>query len=158
MNYRHFLFLMPFVFSINAYATENIIGQTILPYPTGWSEQSGSCIRQMRSCEYCVSTLSTPINSYVYLGKAANRIDANKSRWTIIYSIDHPTVPKGFEILLSGCEDMKDSGKVIFAVAKSAETEFLTEIREAFQIHIPDGLISRISPENIQCANPGWGL
>jgi len=68
-----------------------------------------------------------------------------------------PYVRQG-EGLQSACEQNGNPDPEIFAIARHTDTEYLTQIRQAWRANRTSQQIEPISTDGIRCYNPGWGV
>ena len=70
-----------------------------------------------------------------------------------------PSNPQGDYFIHSGCSI--NDGPIdpeIEAVLGNQETEFITDIRQAWRANRQTRQLEVLSTEGIACENPGWGL
>ncbi|MGG6296676.1 hypothetical protein ACQ4M4_19970 [Leptolyngbya sp. AN02str] len=75
----------------------------------------------------------------------------------VVDVLEMPAIAEN-ENLVSSCELNEQPDPELLAIAQYTETEYLTQIRQAWRANRTSGQIEPISPAEIRCYNPAWGV
>lgn len=132
-----------------------LIGQTTPPYPDHWQEEGGSCLLD---CNYSLGVLIKGQQRLWYLGKKSPQSTANKPRWQILDTMPYPEPPEGYELTYSTCENQGTPDPSLIALVKTADTEWLDQLRFVYKANIAKGSFETISTQGVRCENLAAGL
>lgn len=136
-------------------SANDLIGKTIPPYTEGWQEEGGACLL---NCNYSLSVLIKGQQRLFYLGKNSPQSTASEPRWQVLDTMPYPTPPKGYEVVYAACEYKGRPDPNLIALVKTADKEWLDQIRFAYKANLAKGVFETISTEGIRCQNIGWGV
>ncbi|WP_020396524.1 hypothetical protein [Thiolinea disciformis] len=134
---------------------DSLIGSRVPPYPKPWKVEGGTCLL---NCTYNIGVLKKAEQRLLYLGKALPKSNANDVRWQILDVMPYPELPKGYELAEMACEVNGVADPSVMAIVKTAETEWLDQVRFAYKANTEQGAFETISTQGIRCGNLAWGL
>ena len=136
-------------------SADNLIGKTIPPYPDAWQEEGGACLL---NCKYSLGVLIKGQQRLFYLGKASPLSTASEPRWQVLDTMPYPAAPEGYELVYSACEHQGTPDPSLIALVKTADAEWLDQVRFVYKANINQGVFETMSTAGVRCQNIGWGV
>lgn len=149
------LFAFSLLFLASTSSAEPWIAKTIPPYLDGWQEEGGACLL---NCDYNLGVLIKGSQRLFYLGKKSAQSTATDPRWRVLDTMPYPELPAGYELIYSDCEYQGKPDPSLIALVKTADAEWLDQVRFVYQANIAKGGFETLSIEGVRCQNIAWGL
>jgi hypothetical protein len=92
------------------------------------------------------------------LAKNVTKAGVKKAKWLMVDQMPYPTISKTELLAISTCELNSKRDASIFAVVNQAETEWYTEVQQAYRANIKTGKFETIPSTEVRCMNEGWGV
>ncbi|TXH73206.1 MAG: hypothetical protein E6Q88_05585 [Lysobacteraceae bacterium] len=147
-----------------------LIGRTVPPYPSGLTEQQGSCISggpgHSHVCDYGIAVLGkAPVRDgeiakplYV-IGQRMVGNHKDRPRWRITDAIKPPRVKRGYLLEIASCRLDGDSElSVIAAVVRYGEEEYSSDVIWSRRLDMASGRLLPVKAGRIECINPAAGI
>jgi len=145
----------------NKQKSRRYIGLRYRDLPRGLESLGGWIIGDaVEGKEYAISYLKQGRKQMLWLEILLSRDSEGKPSFEVIDVLDLPQI-KSPDQLSGGagqCKLNQVTDPEIIAIAKYQDAEFWTEISRAWRANRQSHQFERISPQNIVCYNPGWGV
>lgn len=149
------LFAFSLLFLASTSSAEHWIAKTIPPYLDGWQEEGGTCLA---NCDYSLGVLIKGSQRLFYLGKKSAQSTDSDPRWQVLDTMPYPELPTGYELIYSACEHQGTPDSSLIAVVKTADAEWLDQVRFAYKANIAKGSFETMSTAEVRCQNIASGL
>jgi len=142
---------------------KDFVGTVVPPFPAGWKEIEGACIRHPARADICAASFAvveTPGGILMYLGKNLAPPQAPNARWQVTDAIGGLRLPPNHYISATLCEQNGKADETIVAIVKNSnnDAEWHDQVHQAYRMNLVAGQFEKIPAKGIRCQNPAAGL
>ncbi len=135
------------------------IGYVVPPYPSGWSELSGSCIGSGADpCQHSITVIADAQSGMrMILGMEAARHFGQSPLWRIVAALEPDSLfDRSLDVVHGTCQEGDAADGTIVAVVRHENREWLPA-REAWRFDVANGRLVPLRAAGVRCVNEGFG-